>query len=81
MAFSFLTELKEDKVKEQKPSKPKVDGEELYAANFETYKDESMNPTSRSDEDELTAYEKFQLFYWEEKKMWLMAMKLHHSIR
>ena len=71
---SQVVKLKDDKVKEenekvkeQKPSKPKVKEEVLYAAYFETFKDDSMDPTSRSGEDDLSAYEKFQLFYWEEK--------------
>ena len=62
-----INNSKEEEKIERKKDKPKSKEQVLYAANFETYKDDSMDPTSRSGEDELTPFEKFQLFYWEEK--------------
>ena len=51
----------------EKPAVPssKERGREIFAANFESYTDESLDPASRSDETELTAREKFELYYWE----------------
>jgi len=43
-------------------TKPKK-GTELYADNFKPYTDETLSLASRSDEDEMTAFEKFQLDY------------------
>jgi hypothetical protein len=47
--------------------KPSVKGKELYAAYYEPYMDETMDPVSRSDEELLSAFEKFQLYYAEGK--------------
>jgi tetratricopeptide (TPR) repeat protein len=57
-------ELKNDKKEEPmaENTKPKK-GTELYADNFEPYMDESLSVASRSDEDEMSAIEKFQLAY------------------
>lgn len=60
-----INNSKEEEKVDRKKEKPIKKEPELYAANFETYKDDSMDPTSRSGEDALTAFEKFQLFYWE----------------
>ena len=60
-----INNSKEEEKIERKKDKAKSNEQVLYAANFETYKDDSMDPTSRSGEDELTTFEKFQLFYWE----------------
>jgi hypothetical protein len=57
-------ELNKEKKEEVKPKTNKPSGKELYADNFEPYMDESLNPTSRSDEEEMSAFEKFQLSYW-----------------
>jgi len=64
-----IQKSKEEEKIERKKDKPKSNEEVLYAANFETYKDESLDPVSRSSEDELTTLEKFQLFYWEGKNV------------
>jgi hypothetical protein len=50
---------------ENKSQEETENGPELYAANFEPYKDDSMDPTSRSDEEGLSPVEKFQAQYWE----------------
>lgn len=59
------------KNKEIKPTKedhkPKKTGDQIFAENFEVYKDDAMDPTSRSGEENLKPQEKFQLQYWEGK--------------
>jgi len=64
-----INKSKEEEKVERKKDKSKSDEQELYAANFETYKDESLDPMSRSGEEELTTLEKFQLLYWEGKNV------------
>ncbi len=54
-----------EKMPERRTKTKKERGEELYAANFEPYRDDVMDPTSRSGEEGLTDLEKFQLSYWE----------------
>jgi TolA-binding protein len=58
-----VDEIKKKKKEEVKPV-TKPSGKELYADNFEPYTDDTLNPTTRSDEDEMSALEKFQLSYW-----------------
>jgi len=58
---------KEEKKENKIPAKTKDEGQDLYAANFEAYKDDSMDPTSRGDEENLSPLEKFQMLYWEGK--------------
>lgn len=56
------------KGKENKePVKPKNTGQQMFAENYEPYKDESLDPTSRSGEENLTPLKKFLLSYWEGK--------------
>ncbi len=47
--------------------KPKNNNEELFAANFEPYMDESMEPTMRADEDTMEPLDRFNLHYAEKK--------------
>ncbi|MDQ3017150.1 MAG: hypothetical protein M3R25_10600, partial [Bacteroidota bacterium] len=54
-----------EKMSDRKTKTMKERGEELYAANFEPYRDDEMDPTSRSDEEGLSDLEKFQVSYWE----------------
>jgi len=56
--------INNEKKEEVKKVTTKPNGKELYADNFEPYTDDSLNPTSRSDEDDMSALEKFQLSYW-----------------
>lgn len=62
------TELRasnEEKKENKKILKTRNKSEELYADNFEPYRDESMEPMARGDEDELSAFEQFELYYWD----------------
>lgn len=56
-------------LKEEKNTKPakRDKSKELFAANFEPYVDDSMDPMSRGDEEEMNELEKFQLYYWEKR--------------
>lgn len=44
----------------------KDSGDELYAANFEPYRDDALDPTSRNSVEDMTDYEKFEYYYWEQ---------------
>jgi tetratricopeptide (TPR) repeat protein len=61
--------LQRDELKNEKKEEPMAEttklkkGRELYADNFEPYTDESLSIASRSDEDDMSAFEKFQLEY------------------
>ncbi len=60
--------LKENKpVQPKNPSRPKSvkPAQQIFAENFEAYKDESMDIASRSDEEDLTPTDKLLLNYWE----------------
>lgn len=50
-----------------KQTKPEKTGPQIFAENFEPYRDDAMDPTSRSGNDDLTDPEKFELMYWEGK--------------
>ncbi len=52
------------KVEKRKISKEETDG--LMAANFEPYRDDSMEPASRGDENDATHLQNFMTHYWEE---------------
>lgn len=49
----------------KKPVQPKANGEQFFAANFEAYKDESMDIASRSDDEDLSPTDKLLINYWE----------------
>ena len=51
---------------ETTPDRSAKSGQEIFAENFDAYKDDAMDPTSRGNE-ELTSVEKFQMQYWEGK--------------
>src|SRR5688572_24978366 len=55
----------DEKDKPKKSIINKDRGRELYAANFEPYMDDALDPTSRSGVDDMTDYEKFEYYYWE----------------
>ncbi|MEP6646136.1 MAG: CDC27 family protein, partial [Saprospiraceae bacterium] len=57
-----LIKIKGEENKE--PVKTKNSGQQIFAENFGPYKDESMDPASRSGNN-LQPFEKFQLYYWE----------------
>ncbi len=54
-------------VQPQNPSRPKSvkPMQQIFAENFEAYKDETMDIASRSDEEDLTPTDKLLLNYWE----------------
>ena len=54
-----------EKIPDRKTKTKMERGEELYAANFAPYRDDIMDPTSRSGDEGLSDLEKFQVFYWE----------------
>ncbi len=58
------TKTNPPKNEDKEPLRKKRTGQELYAENFEPYKDDTMDPTSRSG-SEMTPLERFQLLYWE----------------
>lgn len=65
-----VKQLSPDKERKDNPQKPhraksRIQHKELFAAYFEPYKDEMMDPTTRGD-TELTALEKFQTAYWDD---------------
>ncbi len=41
--------------------------EKLFAQYFQPYRDESLDPSARGDEDEATPFDRFQQAYWEGK--------------
>ncbi|MGB3078002.1 MAG: CDC27 family protein [Saprospiraceae bacterium] len=53
------------KIEDKQPARKKRTTQELYAENFEPYKDDSMDPTSRSGEEDLKPRDRFLLNYWE----------------
>ncbi|MFZ1676509.1 MAG: hypothetical protein WBP41_20685 [Saprospiraceae bacterium] len=53
------------KNEDKHPTRKKRTGQELYAENFEPYKDDTMDPTSRSGEEDLKPRDRFLLNYWE----------------
>ncbi|MEO6132639.1 MAG: CDC27 family protein [Saprospiraceae bacterium] len=57
--------IKIKETEEKEPVKSKNNGQQIFAENFEPYKDESMDPTSRSGEEDLTPRDKFLLSYWD----------------
>jgi len=61
------TYLPKEEKKEDKAPVKKDEGSDLFADNFEPYKDDAMDPTSRGDNEKLSPLEKFQMLYWEGK--------------
>ena len=69
------TDLIKDEVKplngkgknENTPSKKQDKGPELFASAYEPYMDESIDPSARSEEDDLNALDRFRISYWEGK--------------
>ncbi|MGB3080447.1 MAG: CDC27 family protein, partial [Saprospiraceae bacterium] len=53
------------KIEDKQPARKKRTTQELYAENFEPYKDDTMDPTSRSGEEDLKPRDRFLLNYWE----------------
>lgn len=46
---------------------PHPDFQQLFAANFQPHKDETMNPSVRAAEDEAEPFDRFQRAYWESR--------------
>lgn len=63
---------KEDDKTEKQDARPPVAEkkqvkEKLFAQYFQPYRDESLDPSSRGFEDEMTAFDRFQQAYWKGK--------------
>lgn len=70
--------LKEKDRKEELPSKKQDNGAEIFAAVYEPYTDDSMDPSSRSDEEDLNALDRFRISYWDGK--YIDAINLYQSL-